>query len=107
MVVPEQCTKSSVLTVVRRLKFLSSQQKVDQFTAGTVTKSIEGTRSPLKGGLDSLSLIFFLNALCATRVLRRFLGLARIRFLVHTRCIVMRTPSVFVRDLLSSCVKPE
>ena len=57
-VVPEQCTKSSVLTVVRRLKFLSSQQKVDQFTAGTVTKSIEGTRSPLKGGLDTLSLIF-------------------------------------------------
>jgi len=46
MVVPEQCIKSSVLTVVRRLKFLSSQQKVDQFTAGTVTKSIEGTRSP-------------------------------------------------------------
>ena len=39
MAVPEQCTKSSVLTVVRRLKFLSSQQKVDQFTAGTVTKS--------------------------------------------------------------------
>jgi len=44
-VVPEQCTKSSVLTVVRRLKFLSSQQKVDQFTAGTVTKSIAGTRN--------------------------------------------------------------
>src|SRR5713101_999618 len=54
MVVPEQCTKSSVLTVVRRLKFLSSQQKVDQFTAGTVTRSIEGTRSPLKGGLGTL-----------------------------------------------------
>jgi len=58
-VVPEQCTKSSVLTVVRRLKFLSSQQKVDQFTAGTVTKSIEGTRSPLKGGLDTLPSFFY------------------------------------------------
>ncbi len=58
MVVPEQCTKSSVLTVVRRRKFLSSQQKVDQFTVGTVTKSIEGTRSPLKGGLDTLPLFF-------------------------------------------------
>ena len=70
-VVPEQCTKSSVLTVVRRLKFLSSQQKVDQFTAGTVTKSIEGTRSPLKGGLDTLSLIFLSRTNYARR--REFL----------------------------------
>ena len=57
-VVPEQCTKSSVLTAVRKLKFLSSQQKVDQFTAGTVTKSIAGTRS-LVWGPRYPSLIFF------------------------------------------------
>jgi len=40
--------KVTFLTVVRRLKFLSSQQRVDQYIAGTVIKSIEGTRRPTR-----------------------------------------------------------
>src|SRR5438094_10215911 len=97
MAVPEQCTKSSVLTVVRRLKFLSSQQKVDQFTAGPVTKSIEGTRSPLKGALDTLASFFYPNELRTRRVLRRFLTPGRARFLVYEFFVVSgRRPNVFM-----------
>lgn len=43
MVAPEQCTRSPVLTAVRRLRSPSSRQREGQYIVGTVTRSIEGT----------------------------------------------------------------
>jgi hypothetical protein len=37
----EKCTKLFVLTVAKNVKFLSSQQKVNQFIVKTVTKIIK------------------------------------------------------------------
>ncbi len=46
MAVLGQCTKLSVLTVARRQKSPSSQQRADQFIVVTATKSTEDTRNP-------------------------------------------------------------
>jgi hypothetical protein len=48
MAVLGQCTKLSVLTVARRQKFLSSQQRADQYIVETAIKSIADTRSPVR-----------------------------------------------------------
>ena len=64
---PERCTRSSVLTAVRRTRFLSSLQRAGQSTArsaGLSTGRREGTRklgraSSATGFRDRLRILFF------------------------------------------------
>jgi len=44
-VVPEKCTRLSVLTAVLKLKSPSNQLKEDRFTAGTAFQNIESSKS--------------------------------------------------------------